>query len=248
MLLQYQNRSTIHQNCLKNLITVLSNCVVAKLNFPHVISHFIRIFQRFVIISEKLIRNVSKSLQDCPELHQNCLKFVQNFRFYLTFRRVRQNCLKFSSELPKISSDVQILIRLSKNSTELIGRNVFEVSNVIFSFPSGASPMCASPSAHSDSSSGNGRLSSAGSEPGGLNNNNNNCNTKLGDILRSEYLSKHRTRTPPSPKLNPLPSPQAITVYTSSTTWRSSTTRTGWRSWPPPRPEWSAKVAEFLED
>lgn len=49
--------------------------------------------------------------------------------------------------------------------------------------------MCASPSAHSDSSSGNGRLSSAGSEAGGLNNNNNNCNTKLGDILRSR-LSK----------------------------------------------------------
>lgn len=47
------------------------------------------------------------------------------------------------------------------------------------------SPICASPSAHSDSSSGNGRLSSAGSEAGGLNNNNNNCNTKLGDILRS---------------------------------------------------------------
>ncbi|XP_017783708.1 PREDICTED: zinc finger protein 384 [Nicrophorus vespilloides] len=48
-----------------------------------------------------------------------------------------------------------------------------------------SSPMCASPSAHSDSSSGNGRLSSAGSEAGGLNNNNNNCNTKLGDILRN---------------------------------------------------------------
>ncbi|KAK9892428.1 hypothetical protein WA026_019878 [Henosepilachna vigintioctopunctata] len=47
------------------------------------------------------------------------------------------------------------------------------------------SPMCASPSAHSDSSSGNGRLSSTGSDAGGLNNNNNNCNTKLGDILRS---------------------------------------------------------------
>ncbi|KAB0791354.1 hypothetical protein PPYR_03154 [Photinus pyralis] len=47
------------------------------------------------------------------------------------------------------------------------------------------SPMCASPSAHSDSSSGNGRLSSAGSEAGGMNNNNNNCNPKLGDILRS---------------------------------------------------------------
>lgn len=29
-------------------------------------------------------------------------------------------------------------------------------------------PMCPSPSAHSDSSSGNGRLSSAGSEPGTL--------------------------------------------------------------------------------
>lgn len=57
---------------------------------------------------------------------------------------------------------------------------------------SGASPMCASPSAHSDSSSGNGRLSSAGSDAGGLNNNNNNCNTKLGDILRSEYLSKYQ--------------------------------------------------------
>ncbi|XP_050300368.1 zinc finger protein 135-like isoform X6 [Anthonomus grandis grandis] len=52
-------------------------------------------------------------------------------------------------------------------------------------FPATGSPMCASPSAHSDSSSGNGRLSSAGSEAGGLNNNNNNCNTKLGDILRS---------------------------------------------------------------
>ncbi|XP_066144830.1 uncharacterized protein dati isoform X12 [Euwallacea fornicatus] len=51
--------------------------------------------------------------------------------------------------------------------------------------PTSGSPMCASPSAHSDSSSGNGRLSSAGSEAGGLNNNNNNCNTKLGDILRS---------------------------------------------------------------
>ncbi|XP_050502884.1 uncharacterized protein LOC114338464 isoform X6 [Diabrotica virgifera virgifera] len=51
-------------------------------------------------------------------------------------------------------------------------------------FSASGSPMCASPSAHSDSSSGNGRLSSAGSE-GGLNNNNNNCNTKLGDILRS---------------------------------------------------------------
>lgn len=53
--------------------------------------------------------------------------------------------------------------------------------------------MCASPSAHSDSSSGNGRLSSAGSDAGGgaLNNNNNNCNTKLGDILRSEYLSNN---------------------------------------------------------
>nr|XP_023012633.1 zinc finger and BTB domain-containing protein 24-like isoform X3 [Leptinotarsa decemlineata] len=51
--------------------------------------------------------------------------------------------------------------------------------------PASGSPMCASPSAHSDSSSGNGRLSSAGSEAGGLNNNNNNCNTKLGDILRS---------------------------------------------------------------
>ncbi|KAI4454831.1 zinc finger protein [Holotrichia oblita] len=50
---------------------------------------------------------------------------------------------------------------------------------------SSASPMCPSPSAHSDSSSGNGRLSSAGSEAGGLNNNNNNCNTKLGDMLRS---------------------------------------------------------------
>ncbi|XP_044762782.1 uncharacterized protein LOC123319852 isoform X5 [Coccinella septempunctata] len=49
----------------------------------------------------------------------------------------------------------------------------------------GGSPMCASPSAHSDSSSGNGRLSSTGSDAGGLNNNNNNCNTKLGDILRS---------------------------------------------------------------
>ncbi|XP_044261550.1 uncharacterized protein LOC123009367 isoform X3 [Tribolium madens] len=47
------------------------------------------------------------------------------------------------------------------------------------------SPMCASPSAHSDSSSGNGRLSSAGSEAGGLNNNNNNCTTKLNEILRS---------------------------------------------------------------
>lgn len=47
------------------------------------------------------------------------------------------------------------------------------------------SPMCASPSAHSDSSSGNGRLSSAGSEAGGMNNNNNNCNPKIGDILRS---------------------------------------------------------------
>lgn len=46
--------------------------------------------------------------------------------------------------------------------------------------------MCPSPSAHSDSSSGNGRLSSAGSEAGGLNNNNNNCNTKLGDMLRSK--------------------------------------------------------------
>lgn len=46
--------------------------------------------------------------------------------------------------------------------------------------------MCASPSAHSDSSSGNGRLSSAGSEAGGLNNNNNNCNTKFGEILRSK--------------------------------------------------------------
>lgn len=46
--------------------------------------------------------------------------------------------------------------------------------------------MCASPSAHSDSSSGNGRLSSAGSEAGGMNNNNNNCNTKIGDILRSK--------------------------------------------------------------
>lgn len=46
--------------------------------------------------------------------------------------------------------------------------------------------MCASPSAHSDSSSGNGRLSSTGSDAGGLNNNNNNCNTKLGDILRSK--------------------------------------------------------------
>lgn len=45
--------------------------------------------------------------------------------------------------------------------------------------------MCASPSAHSDSSSGNGRLSSAGSEAGGLNNNNNNCTTKLNEILRS---------------------------------------------------------------
>lgn len=53
-------------------------------------------------------------------------------------------------------------------------------------FLASGSPMCASPSAHSDSSSGNGRLSSAGSEAGGLNNNNNNCNTKLGDILRSE--------------------------------------------------------------
>ncbi|XP_048522094.1 zinc finger protein 768 isoform X6 [Dendroctonus ponderosae] len=52
-------------------------------------------------------------------------------------------------------------------------------------FSASGSPMCASPSAHSDSSSGNGRLSSAGSEAGGLNNNNNNCNTKLGDILRS---------------------------------------------------------------
>lgn len=52
----------------------------------------------------------------------------------------------------------------------------------------GSSPMCASPSAHSDSSSGNGRLSSAGSEAGGINNNNNNCNTKLGDILRSKFF------------------------------------------------------------
>ncbi|KAJ8921276.1 hypothetical protein NQ315_013748 [Exocentrus adspersus] len=52
--------------------------------------------------------------------------------------------------------------------------------------PASGSPMCASPSAHSDSSSGNGRLSSAGSEAGGLNNNNNNCNTKLGDILRND--------------------------------------------------------------
>ncbi|XP_049824673.1 histone-lysine N-methyltransferase PRDM9 isoform X4 [Aethina tumida] len=49
------------------------------------------------------------------------------------------------------------------------------------------SPMCASPS-HSDSSSGNGRLSSAGSEAGGLNNNNNNCNTKLGNNgLHNQY-------------------------------------------------------------
>lgn len=59
------------------------------------------------------------------------------------------------------------------------------ITSFIFVVASG-SPMCASPSAHSDSSSGNGRLSSAGSEAGGLNNNNNNCNTKLGDILRSE--------------------------------------------------------------
>lgn len=48
--------------------------------------------------------------------------------------------------------------------------------------------MCASPSAHSDSSSGNGRLSSAGSEAGGLNNNNNNCTTKLNEILRSKCV------------------------------------------------------------
>ncbi|KAK0175748.1 hypothetical protein PV327_009475 [Microctonus hyperodae] len=46
-------------------------------------------------------------------------------------------------------------------------------------------PMCPSPSAHSDSSSGNGRLSSAGSEPdfcagtGLLNNNNNNNNNNM---------------------------------------------------------------------
>ncbi|KAK0166431.1 hypothetical protein PV328_004851 [Microctonus aethiopoides] len=42
-------------------------------------------------------------------------------------------------------------------------------------------PMCPSPSAHSDSSSGNGRLSSAGSEPGTglLNNNNNNNNNNM---------------------------------------------------------------------
>ncbi|KYM84108.1 hypothetical protein ALC53_05485 [Atta colombica] len=58
-------------------------------------------------------------------------------------------------------------------------------------------PMCPSPSAHSDSSSGNGRLSSAGSEPGTglLNNNNNNNNNnmaspgpsgnKLSEILRT---------------------------------------------------------------
>ncbi|XP_076390918.1 zinc finger protein datilografo isoform X2 [Megachile rotundata] len=62
-------------------------------------------------------------------------------------------------------------------------------------------PMCPSPSAHSDSSSGNGRLSSAGSEPdfcvgtGLLNNNNNNNNNnmaspgpsgnKLSDMLRA---------------------------------------------------------------
>lgn len=58
-------------------------------------------------------------------------------------------------------------------------------------------PMCPSPSAHSDSSSGNGRLSSAGSEPGTglLNNNNNNNNNnmaspgpsgnKLSDMLRA---------------------------------------------------------------
>lgn len=46
--------------------------------------------------------------------------------------------------------------------------------------------MCPSPSAHSDSSSGNGRLSSAGSDAGVglLNNNNNNCSSKLSDILR----------------------------------------------------------------
>ncbi|CAG5092112.1 Similar to ZNF358: Zinc finger protein 358 (Homo sapiens) [Cotesia congregata] len=42
-------------------------------------------------------------------------------------------------------------------------------------------PMCPSPSAHSESSSGNGRLSSAGSEPGTglLNNNNNNNNNNM---------------------------------------------------------------------
>ncbi|GJQ79729.1 hypothetical protein Trydic_g23208 [Trypoxylus dichotomus] len=57
---------------------------------------------------------------------------------------------------------------------------------------SSASPMCPSPSAHSDSSSGNGRLSSAGSEAGGLNNNNNNCNTKLGDMLRSNNGLHHQ--------------------------------------------------------
>lgn len=50
----------------------------------------------------------------------------------------------------------------------------------------GQNSMCPSPSAHSDSSSGNGRLSSAGSDAGVglLNNNNNNCSSKLSDILR----------------------------------------------------------------
>lgn len=68
-------------------------------------------------------------------------------------------------------------------------KNKYVASNwrILFFVAASGSPMCASPSAHSDSSSGNGRLSSAGSEAGGLNNNNNNCNTKIGDILRSMF-------------------------------------------------------------
>lgn len=61
----------------------------------------------------------------------------------------------------------------------------------------GQNSMCASPSAQSDTSSNNERLSSAGSEVGGVgllnNNNNNNCNNKLSvnDVLRASSNNGH---------------------------------------------------------
>lgn len=89
--------------------------------------------------------------------------------------------------------------------------------------------MCASPSAHSDSSSGNGRLSSTGSDAGGLNNNNNNCNTKLGDILRSKCRDPFHNTDHDN---NSILTFKVTMDFINNTTWKNSyTMRTEWRLW-----------------
>lgn len=65
-------------------------------------------------------------------------------------------------------------------------------------------PMCPSPSAHSDSSSGNGRLSSAGSEPGTLRYlfyvyhlQTERCDLDIIDVMLSQELLVHSFVTSP---------------------------------------------------